>query len=728
MAMPAAGLTCGQTGAAIEWDVLRVIVLLRLQEPAQYTTIPRGSSTPAAPYPTTMTFIIAIWMLILPSTIGASDLVAGGSVVLFDERSDPRPRAYLGPSQGFGYVLGGSSLGSLNGVYCPAGAEYLQSKLVASNVFQKTFVNRVSGWLLAFGDEGWLIVDERGRNRFGTRNRGELPMPGDWEGNWGWRHLDHAHRSSTTGVTVGADGSPLDDDGVPWDDARAAEWHAARRAELPWEIVQVTSVGRLEAMARHAEDRHRSAEADRRKGTCRKPRNTTPAATSQETKAAHIKAMLLTRGMGQGAGDHGATLQSSQAATVAASVVEEEEEQAEDASLLARSLGPPVGLVTEPFETLAGTLGPEATAHAAMGGAAEAREEWSAAAGYYAAALSTALPGSLSEDEGTDEHEARAWTHALLQLRRAACTRRARGDPIGAAQAVASCLALRPRYARCLHEAALQALDRGDYAASIVAWEEVWRFDPRFPGLATWLLRALAHDRRRAETERLRAAKAAEEHAARKAVEAAAQRKRKGFRFTLDGGGDDVRGQVWPTALPPPVGPKQQPGATRGGSRGFASLLALGVDEPNHYLVLGLAHDADAAEVRKSFRALSLKLHPDKHGGITSPAYARALAAHHCLSDTAMRSAFDFGDGLLASFADPQTAAALDRRDAVPDLRDEVFERYWPDKVPFWPYGDPLALAPPELAARRDRLQAEAVAAEEAAWHRDFPDPDLSRL
>jgi hypothetical protein len=203
-------------------------------------------------------------------------------------------------------------------------------------------------------------------------------------------------------------------------------------------------------------------------------------------------------------------------------------------------------------------------------------------------------------------------------------------------------------------------------------------------------------------------------------------------------------------------------------------------EEPNDYLVLGVAHDADVADVRKAFRGLSLRLHPDKHGGVTTPRYARALAAFERLTDPATRAAFDAGAGLLASFADPGAAAAATAYglDAPPGLGDEVNERcvrvgcglkriakpavlllvvslaasehycmfdlsffllialpprplsrYWPDAVPFHPYGDPLARgAPVHLLARRNRLRAEAAASSLAAWHEAFPDPDLSLL
>ena len=84
-----------------------------------------------------------------------------------------------------------------------------------------------------------------------------------------------------------------------------------------------------------------------------------------------------------------------------------------------------------------------------------------------------------------------------------------------------------------------------------------------------------------------------------------------------------------------------------------ASSVAL---EPCHYRVLGLPHDFDGGELKRAYRAASLKHHPDKAtklGVGSSEAFARVQEAHAVLSDPTRKQDFDLGTQLFASYANP---------------------------------------------------------------------------
>ncbi|KAH9147321.1 hypothetical protein AeRB84_009033, partial [Aphanomyces euteiches] len=68
------------------------------------------------------------------------------------------------------------------------------------------------------------------------------------------------------------------------------------------------------------------------------------------------------------------------------------------------------------------------------------------------------------------------------------------------------------------------------------------------------------------------------------------------------------------------------------------------------YEVLGIGRDASAPEIKKAFRKLSLKLHPDKNPGDEDAAkkFAEVASAYEVLSDETKRKKYDmYGeDGL----------------------------------------------------------------------------------
>lgn len=72
-------------------------------------------------------------------------------------------------------------------------------------------------------------------------------------------------------------------------------------------------------------------------------------------------------------------------------------------------------------------------------------------------------------------------------------------------------------------------------------------------------------------------------------------------------------------------------------------------DPKNHYDVLGIARDASSQDIRKAYRALALKYHPDKLDAALSDAQREAALnqfklaneANRILSDTDLRQAYD---------------------------------------------------------------------------------------
>jgi DnaJ-class molecular chaperone len=62
-------------------------------------------------------------------------------------------------------------------------------------------------------------------------------------------------------------------------------------------------------------------------------------------------------------------------------------------------------------------------------------------------------------------------------------------------------------------------------------------------------------------------------------------------------------------------------------------------DDP--YAVLGVERSASAAEIRRSFRRLALRLHPDRAGAESTEAFQRLARAYALLSTPAARSAHD---------------------------------------------------------------------------------------
>lgn len=97
------------------------------------------------------------------------------------------------------------------------------------------------------------------------------------------------------------------------------------------------------------------------------------------------------------------------------------------------------------------------------------------------------------------------------------------------------------------------------------------------------------------------------------------------------------------------------------------------MSSPSLYAVLGIAQDADGAEIRRAHRALARTLHPDvnKDAG-AAKSFALVQSAYETLSDPERRAAYD--RGLLRGEVWQPSAADLRPHDTWADLAREEFE------------------------------------------------------
>src|SRR5215471_20544230 len=63
--------------------------------------------------------------------------------------------------------------------------------------------------------------------------------------------------------------------------------------------------------------------------------------------------------------------------------------------------------------------------------------------------------------------------------------------------------------------------------------------------------------------------------------------------------------------------------------------------QETHYAVLGLAAGAGPAEIRRAFRRLALRHHPDRAGQASTELFQRIAVAYQVLSNPVARSAYD---------------------------------------------------------------------------------------
>lgn len=86
-----------------------------------------------------------------------------------------------------------------------------------------------------------------------------------------------------------------------------------------------------------------------------------------------------------------------------------------------------------------------------------------------------------------------------------------------------------------------------------------------------------------------------------------------------------------------PAAPQQTPEDTQ-----LAQLMRAVLRAETHYTVLSLPRTASEEEVRKAFRKLARKLHPDKNGeALAEESFKRLQEAHAVLSDPRKRRTYD---------------------------------------------------------------------------------------
>ncbi|CAJ1340940.1 unnamed protein product, partial [Effrenium voratum] len=231
------------------------------------------------------------------------------------------------------------------------------------------------------------------------------------------------------------------------------------------------------------------------------------------------------------------------------------------------------------------------------------------------------------------------WGRATLLVARAACHRRAR-DFRKAEEDCDAALQLFPGYARALFRKAACLLEAGRPAETIKTLETLLRIDRQWPDLCDWLVRA---------------------HAQAKRLEKDDRRKPRGA----------------PTGSTGSIGSGSAPELT-------ASDL---------YAVLGVSADATDQQLKRAYRLMSLKYHPDKQGGSTRD-FQRIATAYETLSDPGKRRAYDDG----ADLKKKEDSDDSDREEK--SLREEVERKYFPERFKYWPFGDPF-IEKRKLYARR---------------------------
>ena len=274
------------------------------------------------------------------------------------------------------------------------------------------------------------------------------------------------------------------------------------------------------------------------------------------------------------------------------------------------------------------------------------------------------------------------WGKCEALVARAAIHRRDRNLKAALADCDAA-LDLYPRYPRALFRRALCLLEDQRPTDALSAFEQLLRVDRNWPNLLDWLIRATA------------------------------QAKRQGTN------GDT------------------------GGSGVFQGEAGDGVTEnKDHYAVLGVSTDATEAQLKRAYRLMSLKVHPDKAGG-SAAGFHQVAEAFETLSDPEKRQLYDDGVDTTKKRKkkekgpyDSESSESEDEDgNKKKSLREEVERRYFPDHFQFWPFGDPFVnkrryqqrkkKQAEQEKARKERMKARSKQPPTHPWWQGHSDWDL---
>jgi len=92
----------------------------------------------------------------------------------------------------------------------------------------------------------------------------------------------------------------------------------------------------------------------------------------------------------------------------------------------------------------------------------------------------------------------------------------------------------------------------------------------------------------------------------------------------------------------------------------------------DHYTILGLTRSSGGAEIRRAYRLLALRHHPDRAGPNGTATFQRIAEAYRVLSDPTLRSTYDSMYEAGRAEAPPRPVETTDSNPAVPARKSQA--------------------------------------------------------